>query len=130
MTTATLEKSKKETGATQTATRKTVVPHYKVDQQEDVFLVSLMLPGVDEGNLHLEADGQWLKIKASPTTLDNKGFHAAHLEFTERDYEAEFRIPDSIDRNKISGRLVNGVLKVTLPKGKEHQRHAIKIDAS
>ena len=129
MTTATLEK-KKEAQVTNTAARRTVIPHYTVDQQDDIYTVNVMMPGVDEANLNLEVDGQWLKIKASPHSLDTEGFQAAHVEFTERDYEAEFRIPDSIDRSKIAGRLENGVLTVKLPKGAEHQRRTIKINAS
>ena len=129
MTTATLEK-KNEAKSTKTATRRTVIPQYTVDQKEDAYSLRVILPGVDQVNLNLEVDGQWLKIKASPESLNTEGYQAAHVEFSERDYEAEFRIPNSIDRENISGRLENGILRVNLPKAQEHQRRAIKINAS
>ena len=136
MTTQTPSKTKSEVKKAKveapktTETRRTVIPDYRVLRAEDKFEVLVTLPGVNEGNLDVQLENQWVKVKGSPTSLDMAGFSCIHEEFATPDYECEFKIPSTTDPEKIDAKLTNGILTLTLPKAAEHAPRNIRVSAS
>lgn len=128
MTTATLEKTC-ATAAPVRPERRTVIPEHRITQKEEHYEIQAHLPGVSQENLKIQLEDQWLKVSGEPTSLDTS-LKPLHVEFTDRNYECRFKIPHQIDRDQISARLKNGVLTVTLPRAKEHQRRNISVTAS
>lgn len=78
-------------------------PHYEVTREKDGVVVHVELPGVAEESLDLELEAGLLRLSAT----------AAHRDL---EYRREFRLPDSIDVDKIEARMTDGVLRLSLPK--------------
>ena len=108
MTTATLEKVSKPAAPVKHE-RRTVIPEYKVSQTEEAYEIQAHLPGVNQENLNIELEDQWLKLSGNTENLDTEGLNPLHIEFTERNYECKFKIPNQIDPDLISAKLTNGV---------------------
>ncbi len=126
--------TKKTTPKTQTAqtteSRRTVIPEHRIHRKEDAYELLINLPGVIEKNLQVHLESRWLKIKGSPNSPVVEGFRNIHEEFTTPDYECEFKVPNDIDPEKTSAKLMNGVLTVVLSKAVEHLPRSISINAS
>ncbi len=129
MTTATLEKTNQAAVPVKNE-RRTVIPEYKINQANEAFEILVYMPGVTQSNLDIQLEDQWMKITGAPETLDTSGLKPLHVEFTECNYECEFKIPNQIDREGITAKLENGVLRLGLPKAKEHKRRNITVNAS
>lgn len=129
MTTAVLTEEKTPVTKS-TDTRRVVIPEYKVNQGKDQVDITVLMPGVDEKNLDIRLEDRWLKVKGSPDGIDADGFQPLHREFAVRDYEVEFKAPPMIDVERISAKMGDGLLRLTLPKAESHQPRNIKVNAS
>ena len=109
------------------AGRRTVIPEYYVNRSQDAFEIIAYVPGVAEQDLDIQYENGWLKIGARPISVSTEGFEALHLEFWDRDYEAEFKVPNTVDVENIGAKLNNGVLNIRLPKAPEHTPRNIKV---
>jgi len=105
--------------------RPVVSPLVDIYENKDEYLVIADLPGVandhlsvklDQGELTLE--GQWIE--------EDKGSPVAR-EYRPIDFRRTFLVPDSVDAEKISANLANGVLKVRLPKSEGVKPRRIEI---
>jgi len=79
-------------------------PIVDVFDEEDHILVVAELPGVEEGNVKTEIEGDILNISAE------KG---------ERKYRKEVLLPSKVENEPISSTYKNGVLEIKLKKSKE-----------
>ncbi len=130
---ALLKKSDKEMRkATPVATssKPVVVPEYRIFTRDDSFEITAAMPGVSEKNLEVQLEDSWLSIKGQSEEINLDGFNKLYAEFTTPNYECGFKLPNGIDGEGISASLVNGMLKIKLPKAKEHRRHTIAVTAS
>lgn len=94
-----------------------VMPSIDVRESETEFAIEAELPGMEEKDVEVMLrDGvltlQGEKKSEQQETKDN--FHV-----TERSYgrfQRSFRVPDSVDQDKVEAHLENGVLRVKLAK--------------
>jgi HSP20 family protein len=122
-----MEKTKTAPSTEKAVVRRTVIPEYYVNRDEDAFEITAYVPGVSEDRLDIQYENNWLKLKATPVPVNTEGFEALHLEFQNRDYEAEFKIPNVVNIDAITAKLNNGVLTIKLPKAQEHTPRNIKV---
>ena len=90
------------------AHRATVLPAVDIFENKDELLIVADLPGVSKENLAINFDKGQLTLegRVREFTPDEEPF----------DYRRTFVVPQGIDAEKISAQLVNGVLRVCLPK--------------
>ena len=92
-----------------------LMPAIDVTEDEKVYKIAAELPGLDEKDVSLTVTGNDLVIKGEKS--EEKEDKERHL--SERSYgsfERRFRLPDSVDRDKIAATFAKGVLTVSLPK--------------
>jgi HSP20 family molecular chaperone IbpA len=110
--------------------RKVFAPLTDIVETPKAFLLYSELPGVAERDIDLTLDKNTLLIKGKFSPVDTKEKNPLFQEYLTGDYERAFSISNEINRDEISASLVNGVLKITLPKAKEVQPRKINVKAS
>jgi HSP20 family protein len=106
-----------------------------VDVVEDAqkILISADLPGVSQGEVELNVDKGVLTFKGArklERVSRENGADSEHYYRYERStgaFERSFRIPPTVNLEKIEASMKDGVLKLTLPKKPEAQPRQIKI---
>jgi len=107
--------------------RKIVPPVDIYETQNEVFLIA-DIPGVSKENLKLDIDNDELSIRG--TFLESEaGGEKLLNECLYGEYYRTFAIGDTIDREKISAKLENGVLTLTFPKLEKVKPRKINIEA-
>lgn len=104
-------------------------PAVDIVEKDNAYEVTAELPGMDEKNI---------EVKLSDGSLTIKGEKKEEKEEKKKDYylherhfgafERSFRVPETVDTDKIEASFKKGVLTVTLPKKPEAQKPAKKIE--
>lgn len=105
-------------------------PRVDIVEEKDAVVVSAEIPGVEKDKLLVELEDGVLSITAekSAGNRDEKdGVYRS--ERTYGTFKRDFKVPTSVNPDKISAEYVDGVLKVTLPKHPEAAARKIEIQA-
>ena len=98
-------------------------PATNVFETEKDFRIELLLPGFPKEDVQMNVHKNVLTIKVNKeeSKEENKTeeFKYAHREFGSFNFEKSFKVPNSVDVEKISAKFENGVLNVVLPKKEE-----------
>lgn len=103
-------------------------PPVDIKEEANQYVIHADLPGVENKDVEVTMDKGILSIKGerqSETTDQRKGYRRverAHGVFYRR-----FSLPDTADADRISARLNNGVLEVTVPKQERVQPRRINV---
>jgi len=104
-------------------------PAVDIVETDDAYEVSAELPGIDEKNIEVSLVDGSLTIKGEKeerSDEEKKGYYLHERHFGS--FERRFRIPESVDPDRIEARFRKGVLTVTLPKKPEARKPAKKIE--
>jgi len=107
--------------------RDTIVPHVDICEDKDTVTLYADLPGVAKDGLDVHVDKDTLLIlgrRASAAAAQTTG---SYIEMPAQDYYRAFTIGEEVDRDHIAAHLVNGVLKLTLPKSERAKPKKIDI---
>lgn len=118
-----------ETDAERTRDRLAFVPRADIYETDDAVFVVADMPGVDESSLDITLENNVLTINGYVEPLPPEGYTLIYAEYREGDYVRSFRLSDEIDRASIEATLKDGVLRLTLPKGKEARTRKIAVKA-
>lgn len=89
-------------------------------ETENEFNLEVLLPGFAKENLNLNVQNKLLTIKVEKEKEEKpEAFKYAHREFEAVSFEKQYRLPKSVDIDKISAKFENGVLLLELPKKEE-----------
>ena len=113
----------------------TTAPAVNVKEDEKAYTMELAAPGIkkeycrvginEDGNLTIAIENK-MEHKE-----ENKKHHYLRREFSYANYEQSYTLPDDVERDKISAKVENGILTVTLPKiVKEEKKFAKAIEVS
>jgi len=105
------------------------VPAVDFVEHDDAFGMTADLPGLDEKNIELKVANGVLTIKGEKT--EDKEEKEEHFHLRERrfgSFERSFRIPETVDTDKIEASFKHGVLTMKMPKTAEAQKSAKKIE--
>ena len=104
-----------------------VIPHTDMYEEDGKIVVETELPGMKKDDIKIELDGDTLTIRAEKKEKVKKdaGHHTRERFFGE--YYQSLTLPYPVDEEKIEARYLDGVLEVTLPKGKEVQARKIEV---
>ena len=105
------------------------VPAVDFVERDDLFEMTADLPGLDEKNIEVKVANGVLTVKGEKTEEKEekeRDFHLRERRFGS--FERSFRIPETVDSDKIEAAFKKGVLTVTLPKTAEAQKPVKKIE--
>ena len=94
------------------------VPSVNSLENNDSFEIDLAVPGMKKEDFTIELNDKVLVISSETSnTIENDKMRLNEFNFSS--FQRTFRIPDSVDHDKIKANYKNGILKIKLPKRKE-----------
>ncbi|WP_297098264.1 Hsp20/alpha crystallin family protein [uncultured Draconibacterium sp.] len=95
-------------------------PATNVFETEKEFKIEVLLPGFVKEDLQLNVHKNVLTVKVEKEEKENNEVYKyAHREFGPKNFEKKYRLPKSVDAEKISAKFENGILNIELPKKEE-----------
>ena len=104
------------------------VPSADIFETADALTLVADLPGVDKGGLEVDVEDRQLTITGHVKAPEDR-HKARYTEYGIGGYTRRFTLGDTIDQAKISARLEDGVLTLTLPKAERLKPRKIEITA-
>ncbi len=108
------------------ASERYVSPRVEIQTRPGSYTLRADLPGVDKSGLEIQVHENELHITGRRTATPEPG-EVLHRESLGLDYRRVFALDASIDAAKISARLDQGVLTVTLPQVEAAKPRTIKV---
>lgn len=103
-------------------------PKTDIFENNDEIIIISEMPGVDEKDIDVSFEENAISLSG---TIDSKiipaGYEELREEFVSGRYERSFSILSDIKVDKISAKIKDGVLKVTLPKAEKIKPRKIEI---
>ena len=93
------------------------VPSVDIKEEEDRFVLFVDVPGIDLKDIEITFEKGVLTIKgerAAPSNEELKKY--LRLERQKRSFERRFRLPETVNPERINARGENGVLEITIAK--------------
>ncbi len=104
------------------------VPSVDIKEQQDHFLISADIPGVEPKDIEIHMENGVLMIRGerkSESKQERQGFK--RIERTHGRFYRRFSLPDTADPEHISAKGQNGVLEIVIPKLKRTQPRKIAV---
>lgn len=89
-------------------------PVYDVIENENEIIVDMLLAGVKKEDINIDIEKDVLIIKAERKETKDLNYNRKETYFGK--YERSFVLSDDIDREKINASLIDGILKINIPK--------------
>jgi len=126
------KREKQEVGTTAAEQIRHSGPAYSPDVDvyvsDDAALFVAGLPGVNKGDVTIEVDEtQSLIIRGKTGCKEPE--NAVFRQYQVGNYYRAFQLSDDYDKDKISAKLENGLLEITIPKKEEAKPRRIEIKA-
>ena len=108
-------------------------PAVDVSEDDDGYLITADLPEVAKEDAHVVVKDGVLTIsgerkRESEEEDKKRKYHRVERSFGR--YERSFRVPEGVDPSKIQADFKDGVLKVSMPKGKEPEPEEHRIEVN
>jgi len=97
-------------------------PSVNVREEADMFEIEMALPGIDKKELKINIEKNVISISKDQAE-GNEDSNYSMREFNFSSFERSFRLPNTIDNEKIEAKMHNGILSIKLPKKKEAIDH-------
>jgi len=103
------------------------VPSTDIYETHDALTVVMEMPGVGKEDITVALDHDRLRVEGQIASSKYEGLEPVYTEYNVGHYARAFTLSNKIDQEKISAQVEDGVLTLTLPKGKEAQPRRIPI---
>ena len=116
------------------STSKTTAPAVNVKEDEKAYTMEVAAPGIKKEycRVSLNEDGNLsiaIESKMEHKEEDKKQ-HYLRREFSYTNYQQNYSLPEDVVKDKISARVENGILTVTLPKQEKEAKVSKSITIS
>jgi HSP20 family protein len=104
-----------------------VAPEVNILETNDGYVLEAEMPGVSKDGLEITLDGNQITIigRRIPETVTGQPlFQERHL----ADFRRVFELDPAVDTSRISARMEQGVLTLTLPKSERVKPRKIAVD--
>lgn len=105
----------------------TIQPRYEVKETDDAFGLSVDLPGVTKKDLEITAEAESLRIVGRRSWVRPKGWIVSHRETSDATYVLELDHYNTVNADTIHAELIDGVLKLSLPKAEAIKPRRIEV---
>ena len=102
-------------------------PPIDIFETDEGLVLRADLPGVSSENLELQVQDNRLTLFGRVEDAVEEQATLIHQEYHQGDFLRSFILSDDVDHDRISAKLVNGVLEVTLPRVPRAQPRKISI---
>lgn len=102
-------------------------PDYQLSEQDESWLVTVNIPGVDRSGVSLSVEEHTLIIKAESDKNNDPSWKLLSLESLPGNYCLKLSIDRNIDQEKITATVENGILVLKLPKSQSTLKRNIAI---
>lgn len=102
-------------------------PRVDIRESETEVLIVADMPGVDETSISIDLEGSRLTLRGGFVPKAPEGYTMTYQEYDNGDYERQFTLGDTIDREGIKAVVKDGVLRLVLPKVREIQPKRITV---
>lgn len=106
-----------------------LTPATDIHESEKEIVVVADLPGVRQDQIEVTLENRVLTISARSAVEEPAGKELVYREFGPAEYRRSFTLTGEVDRNGITARIKNGVLRLTLPKSADAQPRRIAVQA-
>src|SRR5437870_2960328 len=103
-----------------------VVPAASVVEDGDAYLLKVEMPGVNKEGLEISMENNELTIFGRRSLPEIEGT-LIHRESRPENFRRTFELDPSIDTSKISARIEQGILTLTLPKAEQVKPRKITV---
>ena len=93
-------------------------PRVNVTEEKDAFVLYLAVPGLKKSDIVMNIDKDVLKISHNSEKQEEHVYYS-NREFNYHNFERTFRIPETVNTEKIKAGYEDGILKVHLAKREE-----------
>ena len=94
------------------------VPSVNSIERDDSFEIDLAVPGMKKDDFTIQLNDKVLVISSENTnSVDNSNMRLN--EFNYSSFQRSFRVPETVELDKIKANYKNGILKIKLPKKKD-----------
>ena len=105
-------------------------PAVNVRESETAYTMELAAPGIKKEycRVNINEDGNLasaIENKCEHKNADKK-YHYLRREFSYSNYEQNYTLPDDVERDKISAKVEDGILTVTMPKTAKEEKKLSK----
>ena len=107
------------------------VPDVDIFEDGDALLLWADMPGVAPDNVNVHLVDDTLHLEGRVSHEEYSGLGPVYTEYNVGDWVRRFTLPDAdrYDRDRITARLMNGVLEVRLPKAEKAKPRKIPVTA-
>ncbi|MCX6967217.1 MAG: Hsp20/alpha crystallin family protein [Verrucomicrobia bacterium] len=102
------------------------LPPANIREEHEAYLLELEMPGVSKNGIEVTVENNELTIVGHRQDEPPKG-EVVYRESRHGDYRRSFEIDTSIDTGKISAKMEQGILKLTLPKAESVKPRKIQV---
>ena len=102
-------------------------PLVDVESNEEGYIIRAEMPGVDKSGLEITVDNGELTIVGHRRTSELTG-EPVYREIRNNDFRRVYELDPAIDTAKISARIEQGILTLTLPKTESVRPRKITVD--
>lgn len=103
------------------------VPYTDIYETEEALTVVMEMPGVEKKDLGVALENDVLRVDGHIDFSKYEGMEPVYTEYNIGHYTRSFTLSGKIDQDKISAQLDDGVLTLTLPKGRDALPRRIAI---
>lgn len=122
----TLVRENRSSNGDREATEQFIAPVATVLENSDEYTLEVEMPGVSKENLEMWVENNELTIvgRRSPLAVDGTPLHR---ESRSENFRRSFELDPSIDADKISATIEQGVVTLTLPKAEQVKPRKIAV---
>lgn len=91
------------------------------------YLLEFAAPGYDKNNFKIEIADNHLTVKVEQEQTQEEQENYTRREFRYGNFERSFRLPKTVDTEKINAEYSNGILKIVVPKKPEEAKLSKQI---
>lgn len=107
-------------------------PQVNILENKYGYLMDVIAPGLAKEDFSVKVDGKILTVSANKKEdvkeeNEDSIFRTVRTEYSVKTFKRSFTLKDSIDKNSVSAKYENGILKVWLPKKEEEVKPAAEI---
>ena len=110
-----------------TAPARTFVPATDIFETEGALTIVMEMPGAAKNDLDVSVEAGVLNVEGRVNFDTYAGLQPVYTEYNIGHYRRSFSLSSSIDQNKISAEMKDGVLTLVLPKVEQAKPRRISV---